>query len=95
MLPSISVGNAANVKEVYAKMKLLLNCINYTKYKWQLHVASKVVAIVLGLQQGYTKVSVYCVNGTVEPRISVTRRETGSPNNHWNHEKGMYSTYRW
>jgi hypothetical protein len=35
-------------------MKLILNCVNYKKYQWQLCGDLKVVAVLLGLQQGYT-----------------------------------------
>jgi hypothetical protein len=55
VLPSIPVGYAVNMKESYDNMKLLLNCVNYKKYQWQLYGDLKVVAVLLGLQQGCTK----------------------------------------
>lgn len=55
ILPSIPIGHAVHMKETYSNMKQLLECINYDKYKWQLCCDLKVVAILLGLQQGYTK----------------------------------------
>jgi hypothetical protein len=55
-LPSIPVGYAFNMKETYDNMKLLLNCVNYKKYQWQLCGDLKVVAVLLALQQGYKKV---------------------------------------
>ena len=57
MLPSIPVGYAAHMKETYEKMKNVLQCINYEQYCWQLCGDFKVIAILLGLQPGYTK---YC-----------------------------------
>lgn len=36
-------------------MTLLLNCINYNTYPWQLRWDLEVVAALLGLQQGYIK----------------------------------------
>jgi hypothetical protein len=54
VLPSIPVDYAVNMKESYDNMKLLLNCVNYKKYQWQLCGDLKVVVLLLGLQQGYT-----------------------------------------
>ena len=56
-LPSIPVGYAIHMKETYENMKDMLNCINYDRYKWQVCGDLKMVAILLGLQLGYTK---YC-----------------------------------
>jgi hypothetical protein len=55
VLPSIPIGHAVHMNESYDNMKKLLNCINYQKYQWHLCCDLKVVAILLGLQQGYTK----------------------------------------
>jgi hypothetical protein len=55
VLPSIPVGYAVNIKESYDNMKLLLNCVNYKEYQLQLCGDLKVVAVLLVLQQGYTK----------------------------------------
>jgi len=38
-------------------MKLLLNAIKYKNHQWQICGDLKVIAILLGMQQGYTK---YC-----------------------------------
>ena len=54
MLPSIPVGYAAYMKETYENIKNLLQCINYEQYCWQLCGDFKVIAILLGLQPGYT-----------------------------------------
>jgi hypothetical protein len=50
VLPSIPVGYAVNMMESYDNIKLLLNCVNYKKYQWQLCGDLKVVAVLLGLQ---------------------------------------------
>ncbi|XP_053968164.1 uncharacterized protein LOC128869618 [Anastrepha ludens] len=55
LYPSVPVAHAAKMKETYENMKVLLDCINYSNYKWQICADLKVVAIVLGLQTGYTK----------------------------------------
>ena len=35
-LPSISVGHSVHKKESYENMKILLEAINYDKFKWQI-----------------------------------------------------------
>ena len=57
MVPSIPVGYAAHMQETYENMKHLLECINYEQYCWQLCGEFEVIAILVGLQPGYTK---YC-----------------------------------
>jgi len=55
--PSIPLAHAANMKESYESMKLLLGKIKYDEFKWKLCGDLKVVALLLGMQLGYTK---YC-----------------------------------
>lgn len=55
--PSIPVAYAARMKETYENMALLLEHIQYIKYNWNICGDLKVVALLLGLQLGYTK---YC-----------------------------------
>ena len=57
VLPSIPVGHAVHLKEKYDNMKQLLRCIKYGQNQWQLCGDLKVVVLLLGLQDGYTK---YC-----------------------------------
>ena len=57
VLPSIPVGHAVHLKETYDNMKQLLRCIKYGQNQWQLCGDLKVLAVLLGLQGGYTK---YC-----------------------------------
>ena len=54
---SVPLAHAANMKENYASMKLLLGKINYDEFKWKLSGNLKVVAVLLGMLLGYTK---YC-----------------------------------
>ena len=44
-------------KESYEDMKILTEAINYDKFKWQICGDLKVIALLLGLQHGFTK---YC-----------------------------------
>ena len=54
-LPSIPLAHAVHMKETYDNLKQLLHSIDYNRYKWHLCGDLKVVAILMGLQQGYTK----------------------------------------
>ena len=56
-LPSISVGHSVHNKKSCENMKILMEAINYDKFKWQICGDLKVVALLLGLKQGFTK---YC-----------------------------------
>jgi len=56
--PSVPLAHAANMKESYESMKLLLGKIKYDVFKWKLFVDLKVVALLLGMQLEYTKY--YC-----------------------------------
>jgi len=53
--PSVPLGHAANMKESYDSMTLLLGKIKYDEFKWRLCGDLKVVALLLGMQLGYTK----------------------------------------
>ena len=56
-LPSIPAGHSVHNKESYENMKIMMEAINYDKFKWQICGDLKVTALLLGLQQGFTK---YC-----------------------------------
>ena len=56
-LPSVPLAHAANMKEGYESMKLLLGKIEYDEFGWKLCGDLKVVALLLGMQLVYTK---YC-----------------------------------
>jgi len=50
--PSVPLAHAANMKESYESMKLLLGKIKYDDFKWKLRGDLKVVALLLGMQLG-------------------------------------------
>jgi len=54
---SIPLAYAVNMKESYETMATLLKLINYKDHEWKISADLKVIAMVTGLQQGYTK---YC-----------------------------------
>jgi len=51
------LAHAANMKESYESMKLLLGKIKYDEFKWTLRGYLKIVALLVGMQLGYIK---YC-----------------------------------
>jgi len=55
--PSVPLAHAANMKESYESIKLLLGKITYDEFKWKWCGDLKVVALLLGMQLEYTK---YC-----------------------------------
>jgi len=55
--PSVPLAHAANMKESYESMNLLLGKIKYDEFKWNLCSDLKVVALLLRMQLGYIK---YC-----------------------------------
>ena len=57
IFPFVPLVHAANIKESYESIKLLLEKIKYDEFKWKLCGDLKVVALLLGMQLGYTK---YC-----------------------------------
>jgi len=56
-LYSIPVGHSVHNTEPHENMKILMEAINYDKFKWQICGDLKVIALLLGLKQGFTK---YC-----------------------------------
>lgn len=53
--PSIPLAHAVNMKESYDTMAKLLHFIKYKEHNWKLCCDLKVVAMLSGLQGGYTK----------------------------------------
>ena len=57
ILPSVPVAYSTTLKENYITLQLILDRINYNTSRWLVCIDLKVVAILAGLQLGYTK---YC-----------------------------------
>jgi hypothetical protein len=55
VLPSIPVAHVFGIKESDDSIKQLLHYIKYDTYKWNICADLKVIALLLGLQFGYTK----------------------------------------
>lgn len=65
-LPSIPVAYVTDLKETYQNMKVILEKIQYGKYEWYICGDLKVIALLLGLQLGFTKFCSFCASGTAE-----------------------------
>lgn len=53
--PSVPLAQAFDAKETYENMRQLLDSIKYNDFNWHICADLKVVALLLGLQSGYTK----------------------------------------
>lgn len=53
--PSVPIAYSTNTKEDYNKMSLILQLVDYKRHEWRICCDLKVVAMLAGLQNGYTK----------------------------------------
>lgn len=53
--PSIPVAHSVAMKETYENMSIILNAVNYNEHRWTICGDLKVIALLLGLQGGFTK----------------------------------------
>lgn len=53
--PSVPVAYSVTLRETYPNLKEILECIHYAEHKWAICADFKVIAILTGLQSGYTK----------------------------------------
>ena len=53
--PSIPFAHTVHMKETYENMRNLLKVIKYEQFQWSVSADLKVIAILTGLQGGYTK----------------------------------------
>ena len=54
-LPSIPIAYSVTMKESYENLKTILTSILYNVHKWHVCADFKVIAMLTGLQPGYTK----------------------------------------
>ena len=59
IFPSIPIAHSVHLKEEYGNVKILLQMIDYDKYKWEVCGDFKMIGFLLGLQGGYTKYSCF------------------------------------
>jgi hypothetical protein len=81
-LPSIPIGHSVHNKESYKNMKILMEAINYNKFKWQICGDLKVIALLLGL----LLIAASFVNGIAELAVFITQERIGLPENLCNQE---------
>ncbi|UYV72105.1 hypothetical protein LAZ67_9001826 [Cordylochernes scorpioides] len=74
--PSVPIAHASNMKETYENMKLFLKKIEYERYGWKICSDLIVIAVLRGLQIGYTKFVVFCVNGITEKEKGITLKKS-------------------
>ena len=55
VLASIPVAYSQHMKETYDNMRVLLTKIKYTTFHWRICGDLKVIALLMGMQPGYTK----------------------------------------
>ena len=54
-LPSVPIAYSTTMKELYKNLKAVLTSIQYDDHNWHICADFQVVAMVVGLQLGYTK----------------------------------------
>jgi len=68
-------------KESYENMKILMEAINYDKFKWQICGDLKVIALLFGLQQGLTKYFCFICEWDSRADLFITQERIGLPEN--------------
>jgi len=58
-LASILLAHSVQMTENYENMKLLLHLLKYQEHNWLISCDLKVIALLLGLQGGYTKIFLF------------------------------------
>ena len=75
-------------KESYENMKILMEAINYDKFKWQ--ICGKWLPYYLDYDKDSQNIAASFVNGTAELSLFITQERTGLPENLWNQESWMW-----
>lgn len=88
-LPSIPLAYSTEMKECYFDMKLLLNAIDYTRHNWRICSDLKMVAILLGMQLGYTQFCCYLCLWESRARSKHYRKKNWPKRG--NFKKGQYN----
>lgn len=60
--PSVPIAYSTDTKETYIKLEKILKSVNYNKHMWRICCDLKVVAMLCGLQGGYTKYMCFLCN---------------------------------
>jgi len=81
-LPSIRVAYAPSTKETYTTMNNIQVEADYKKYQCEFCGDFKVIAVLLGLQAGYTKYSFFLCGWIAVPESPIILESTGPTDNH-------------
>lgn len=88
--PSVLIAYSTDTKETYDKLKLILDSVKYEEHQWRICSDLKVVAILCGLQPGYTKHMCFlckwdsCSKTNQYQNHSWAEREDDPPLHHFN-----------
>ena len=91
-LPSIPVGHSVHNKESYENTKILMEAINYDKFKWQICGDLKWLPYYLDYKKDLQNIAALFVNGTAELGLFITQERIGLPENLWNQKSWMWKT---
>ena len=68
---------------MFTTMSNILVKVDYKKYQWEVHCAFNVIAVLLGLQTGYTKYSCFsCVSRIATPEADPILGNIGLTDTH-------------
>ena len=77
-------------KESYENMTILLEAMNYVKFKCQICGEQKWLPYYLNYNKGSQNTAVSFVNGTAGLGPFITQERIGLPDNFWNKEQRMW-----
>ena len=69
--PSIPLGHSVAMKETYENISVILKAVHYNEHCWEICWDLKVIALLLGLQGGFTKFCFFYVCWTVEQQHNI------------------------
>lgn len=90
--PSVPIAYSTDTKETYEKMQLILEKVKYVEHNWRLCCDLKVVAMLCGMQQGYTKYM--CFLCKWDSRSKTNQYQNHSWENREKHEMLKYNVMR-
>jgi len=67
-------------------MEILMEAINYDKFRWQICGDLKVIALLMDYNEDSQNIVASFVNGTAELGVFITQERIGLPENSWNQE---------
>ena len=71
-------------------MKILMEAINYDKFKWRICGDLKWLPYYLDYNKDSQNIAASFVNGTAELGCFITQERTGVPENPWNQQSWMW-----